>query len=1479
MAERRRWLRVVSRVSLALVALLVVALVVTQTPWFRDWLRRTAMRQAARVIEGQLVIGRLEGSLFTGVTLRDVSVVQEGAPVVNIERVAVSYGLRELLSDGRLIAHLQVDRPVIRMVRTATGWNVARLLKPRTSTTPSAGRPTFSLPDIVLTDGVVVVEAAGVEPSAAIPRRIEGLQFTGAVHSIADVLRIDIRSLSLRAEQPDLTLVSVTGQLVDDASGWRFDALDVTTGESRVRVDGALPRTVDGAPRTFALDVDSPGLSLPEIGRFVPAVAHLDVRPSFTSRITGTLDALGVDIDLTSDAGGVVGPLVIDTTGPTRGVSGTVDVTAVNLAVWLHDPEAAGRISGAATFDLRFPSATPGVRLDGTFRFKGPEVSAYGYAATDVTAQGRLRGPRIELDARAAAYGGRATARGHIDRPGPAQRGIRLALAGRVQNVDLRRLPARLRVPALETSVTGAYTVDGPISALRATGTLDASTVEGAAIAEGLVATFDRQPGGYRFDAIGEVTGLDLQRLGRALDVGAMQGERYAGVVNGTFTVEGTQRADAPLHLNASGTVLDTRVWNGHLPEMTFDATLDGRTLDVTAKGRVDEYDLADLTGIAALTGTLAGDVDTVVRFANLDEISVRTVAVDGTVTLIRPTLMDVPFEQVTADVRLDQGVLHVGDLQGTGEGFTLTGQGPIALGETGRSNFAYRLEAASIVNPAKVANLPLTGAATTEGTITGPRGEFRATGTLEGTTVSYGEIVSAGDVKARYTVEVPDFDAERLRVTSSVSASTVVVAGLPFEATEGEVTYVPDELTFDATARDATRTVHGAGTMTLEEGRQVVALRELSVQRDAVRWALGAGQTATLTITPEAVDLAPVSLVNGAQSIDLDGRIAIAEGATNGLTVTAAGVDIGDALILAGQEWDVDGTAALTARIGGTRAVPTVSGRVGVRDGRYREMAIAAVEATVDDDGRMARVDALVRQSDQAYLTAKGVVPRTLLQPPPEGTAVPATEDRLDLEIHSTQIDLALAEGLTDQASELSGRAQLDIRLTNTGRVPVVDGEVTLSDAGFLVTATGVRYGNVDGTLEFAGDTLIVRQLSAESQEGRTLQVSGEVGLRNAQRGSVALSITGEGVRVLDNEFGEIDLDSTLTVTGTVMAPVIEGDLVVTNGRLDVDAILPRVATNTYATESSYQGIPTYTDEDALPVVPNIMGTPEDDDMEPGDAPRPSRATFVYDDLSLNVRVRIPDNLVLRGRDVEVGRSSIGDVNVTMGGDFRVAKTPGESLVLIGAVNTVRGTYSYQGRRFDIARDGQVLFQGDGTTNPSLDITAERVIQGVEARVRIQGTARNPTLSLSSDPPLDQADVLALIVFNQPVNQLGTGQQNSLAQRAGGIAAGFAVSPIAQALGDTLDLDLFDVETTDPSGRVNPALVIGQQVDQNLFVKFRQQFGNQQVSQFLLEYRLADFLRLQANFAEGEGLARGNRSLTQRIERYGTDLVFYFAF
>jgi translocation and assembly module TamB len=112
---------------------------------------------------------------------------------------------------------------------------------------------------------------------------------------------------------------------------------------------------------------------------------------------------------------------------------------------------------------------------------------------------------------------------------------------------------------------------------------------------------------------------------------------------------------------------------------------------------------------------------------------------------------------------------------------------------------------------------------------------------------------------------------------------------------------------------------------------------------------------------------------------------------------------------------------------------------------------------------------------------------------------------------------------------------------------------------------------------------------------------------------------------------------------------------------------------------------------------------------------------------------------------------------------------------VLLGAVNTVRGTYDFQGRRFEVLRDGGIRFVGEPVNemDPLLDIRARRIISGVEARVNVRGSVKQPEIELCSTPPLEQADILSLIVFNQPLNQLGEGDQISLLQRAQSLAGG----------------------------------------------------------------------------------------------------------
>jgi translocation and assembly module TamB len=177
---------------------------------------------------------------------------------------------------------------------------------------------------------------------------------------------------------------------------------------------------------------------------------------------------------------------------------------------------------------------------------------------------------------------------------------------------------------------------------------------------------------------------------------------------------------------------------------------------------------------------------------------------------------------------------------------------------------------------------------------------------------------------------------------------------------------------------------------------------------------------------------------------------------------------------------------------------------------------------------------------------------------------------------------------------------------------------------------------------------------------------------------------------------------------------------------------------------------------------------------------------------------------------------------------------------------------------------------------DPRLELSAVRVIQGGDTRVRVGGSGRQPEIALASRPPLEEAEILSLIVFNESVNSLGEDERVALAERAGALAGSYVAGALAESIGRTLDVDLFEFEPL-AEDSLGPRLTVGEQIGEDLFVKVSQQFGSQDVTQFVLEYELADFLRLQTSVAEGGG--RSNRLLTRRTEQAGVDLIFFFSY
>jgi translocation and assembly module TamB len=158
---------------------------------------------------------------------------------------------------------------------------------------------------------------------------------------------------------------------------------------------------------------------------------------------------------------------------------------------------------------------------------------------------------------------------------------------------------------------------------------------------------------------------------------------------------------------------------------------------------------------------------------------------------------------------------------------------------------------------------------------------------------------------------------------------------------------------------------------------------------------------------------------------------------------------------------------------------------------------------------------------------------------------------------------------------------------------------------------------------------------------------------------------------------------------------------------------------------------------------------------------------------------------------------------------------------------------------------------------------------------VNVRGTLKKPEIALSSTPPLEQADILSLIVFNQPINQLGEGQQMSLAARAQGMALGAAAGQLTQSIGSALNLDTFELNMTPESGG-GPQLTVGEQLGQNLFVKVQQGIGDQSQTNFILEYELTKWLRFRTNVLQGSST---QSQLFQRAQGSGADMLFFFSY
>jgi translocation and assembly module TamB len=419
-------------------------------------------------------------------------------------------------------------------------------------------------------------------------------------------------------------------------------------------------------------------------------------------------------------------------------------------------------------------------------------------------------------------------------------------------------------------------------------------------------------------------------------------------------------------------------------------------------------------------------------------------------------------------------------------------------------------------------------------------------------------------------------------------------------------------------------------------------------------------------------------------------------------------------------------------------------------------------------------------------------------------------TAEGLNARLTGKDLPLRLLAPTLRGVRVLGGRLDLDLRAQGDPTDPRLDGSMELSGGHMVIVPTGQRISDINLAFTARGREIVLTRGEADS--GGHLSLRGRMLLPWKDAGLVELKAQGKDLLVGLGALGQVITDLDLDLDGAPAAPKARALL---HPRQAV--IHPKVA-------------PPAALGDVVLLRPGQ--TPPPLDTEVHDAPR----IFFpepFHNLALEARVDLGSGI----------RVVVDEGWVNLLGAVRVTKAPGGPLVFWDSYRTDNGVIMVESRRF-VVTGGDFIFEGRDRPDPALNVDVQYRGGGTQIFIILQGTAFEPQLQLSSEPPMSQADILSVIIFGRPAAGLNAGETRQLSAQALALVGQGSRREIEKILGPALSPDVFTVHSEVSTGS---ALEAGKYLSTDLYLRYRQNLSGEGGQNVGLEYRLNDWLSLES--------------------------------
>jgi hypothetical protein len=302
-----------------------------------------------------------------------------------------------------------------------------------------------------------------------------------------------------------------------------------------------------------------------------------------------------------------------------------------------------------------------------------------------------------------------------------------------------------------------------------------------------------------------------------------------------------------------------------------------------------------------------------------------------------------------------------------------------------------------------------------------------------------------------------------------------------------------------------------------------------------------------------------------------------------------------------------------------------------------------------------------------------------------------------LDFDLDLRQLNVKSIQGFSfGNITEGEGYFSGDLRLEGTVTEPLILGDLEFNDVGFIVVPLDNYFQNMNDPISFTREGISFNRFTIEDEDNNQLVVDGRLQTSDYTSYGFNLTINADNFRAIsstaeDNEFyyGDLILDTRLTVGGSLNNPVVRGSLNIKEGT-EISIVLPQED----PTIADREGVVEFVDERSrrlreLQEIEETVNTSALQGM----------------DVSVNIDINEEADFTLI---VDEGNGDYlnlqGDAQLTAGID------PSGRTSLTGRYEFTQGAYemsfNFIRRRFEIEPGSYINWTGEPTT-AQIDITA----------------------------------------------------------------------------------------------------------------------------------------------------------------------------